>query len=396
MLNSICPPPAASEFSDELRQYFVNQFGITRTKTLASALSQPGNFFHLRTNTLRTNNEAIVSQLEQENISANIVDSDLNAVGLPIHKTGPVPQHDLIIIADKVSTENVLLGSHLYRPGVKRFDRFSKGDSVTVVNPKGHIVGSGIANIDSKTLPSVKHGLVVKITDSYYDLPSIADLAAYQKGLFYSQSLSAMLVAPILAPQQGELIIDFCAAPGGKSTHIAQLVGDRCQLIAVDRSERRLNQLLTEAKRLGITCITPFVGRAKDFVALQPKIQADRVLIDPPCTALGVRPKLYDETKQARIQSTASYQRMILDSAIAALRPDGILVYSTCTLTIEENELNIQHLINTQGFTLEPQTPFIGTKGIAGGSEVKGLVQRIFPDTHDLPGYFIAKLRKPK
>jgi 16S rRNA C967 or C1407 C5-methylase (RsmB/RsmF family) len=85
---------------------------------------------------------------------------------------------------------------------------------------------------------------------------------------------------------------------------------------------------------------------------------------------------------------------MILDSAISALRPGGLLVYSTCTLTVEENELNIQHLIDTEGFTLEPQTPFIGSKGLAGDSTVKNLVQRIFPDTHDLPGYFIAKLRK--
>ena len=298
-------------------------------------------------------------------------------------------------MADKVSSENVLLGSHLYRPGIKRFERFSKGDAVTVVNPKGHIVGSGVAATDSKRLPTIKHGLVVKITDSYYNLPSIADLVAYQEGLFYSQSQSAMLVAPILAPQKGEIIIDFCAAPGGKSTHIAQLVNNQCRLIAVDRSKRRLNQLLTDANRMGIDCIKPFVGRAKDFVAQESKIQADRVLVDPPCTALGVRPKLYDETKLARIQSTASYQRMILDSAVSALRPDGILVYSTCTLTVEENELNIQHLIDTFGFSLEPQSIFIGSKGITGGVEIQDHVQRIYPDTHDLPGYFIAKLRKP-
>jgi 16S rRNA C967 or C1407 C5-methylase (RsmB/RsmF family) len=204
-----------------------------------------------------------------------------------------------------------------------------------------------------------------------------------------------MLVAPILSPKAEETIIDFCAAPGGKSTHIAQLVNNRCQLIAVDRSERRLNHLLTETKRLGISCITPFVGRAKEFVSQHPTVQADRVLVDPPCTALGVRPKLYDETTLARIQSTASYQRMILDSAVSALRPNGVLVYSTCTLTIEENELNIQYLIDTYGFTLQPQTPFLGSRGLAGEPTVKKLVQRIYPDTHRLPGYFIAKLRKP-
>jgi 16S rRNA C967 or C1407 C5-methylase (RsmB/RsmF family) len=395
VLDSINPPPEAAIFGKELNQYLVDLFGETRTQALASALCKPGGFFHLRTNTLRTTNDKLVAQLNNENISAEIIEPNLNAVALPIHKMGSVPLHDQVILADKASSENVLIGSHLYRPGVKRFDRFSQGDAVTVVNPKGHIVGSGIAAVDSKKIPGLKQGLVVEITNTYYDLPSIADLSAFQEGLFYSQSLSAMLVAPILAPQKGEIIIDLCAAPGGKSTHIAQLVENQCQLIAVDRSERRLNHLLTEAERLGTTCITPFVGRAKDFVMKHPKIQADRVLVDPPCTALGVRPKLFDETTLARIQSTASYQRMILDSAISVLRPQGILVYSTCTLTIEENELNIQHLIDNNGFTLESQTPYIGSRGIAGDSQVKAHVQRLFPDVHDLPGYFIAKLRKP-
>jgi 16S rRNA C967 or C1407 C5-methylase (RsmB/RsmF family) len=395
VLDSINPPPEAAIFGKELNQYLVDLFGETRTQALASALCKPGGFFHLRTNTLRTTNDKLVAQLNNENISAEIIEPNLNAVALPIHKMGSVPLHDQVILADKASSENVLIGSHLYRPGVKRFDRFSQGDAVTVVNPKGHIVGSGIAAVDSKKIPGLKQGLVVEITNTYYDLPSIADLSAFQEGLFYSQSLSAMLVAPILAPQNGEIIIDLCAAPGGKSTHIAQLVENQCQLIAVDRSERRLNHLLTEAERLGTTCITPFVGRAKDFVMKHPKIQADRVLVDPPCTALGVRPKLFDETTLARIQSTASYQRMILDSAISVLRPQGILVYSTCTLTIEENELNIQHLIDNNGFTLESQTPYIGSRGIAGDSQVKAHVQRLFPDVHDLPGYFIAKLRKP-
>ncbi|MFX1319721.1 MAG: PUA domain-containing protein [Promethearchaeota archaeon] len=395
MRNSIRPPPKASEFCDELYHYFINLFGNQRTQALTIALSNPGDFFYLRTNTLRTTNEKLVDRLKKENVTATIADHDVNAVALPITPTGPVPQHDVIIVADKASSENVLVGSHLYRPGVKHFDSFAKGDLVTVVNPKGHIVGSGIAQQASSKLAEQKHGLVVKITNSYYDVPSIVDLTAHQEGLFYSQSLSAMLVAPILSPKPGETIIDFCAAPGGKSTHIAQLANNQCRLIAVDRSQRRLTQLITEAERLGVTCITPFVGRAKEFVAQYPTLQADRVLVDPPCTALGVRPKLYDETTLARIQSTASYQRMILDSAVSALSPDGILVYSTCTLTIEENELNIQYLIDTYDFTLEPQIPCLGSKGLAGESAVKIMVQRIFPDTHGLPGYFIAKLRKP-
>jgi 16S rRNA C967 or C1407 C5-methylase (RsmB/RsmF family) len=393
--DSLSNPPDFTQFSEELEQYFTSLFGMDRTHQLAVALRQPGRFFFLRTNTLRTTNEQLVAQLKEENVSATIVDSELNVVAIPIRPTGAIPRHEKIVVADKASSENLLLGSHLYRPGVISTDRFREGDEVTIVNPRGHIVGSGIAAIDSSAIHTQKHGTVVKQNHPFYDLPSLSDLDTYKKGLFYSQSLSAILVAPILAPQPGETIIDFCAAPGGKSTHIAQLVQNKCHLTAVDRSERRMKHFHSESKRLGITCITPFVGRANEFVEQHPDVQADRVLVDPPCTALGVRPKLYDDTTLARIQSTASYQRMILESAITALRPGGILVYSTCTLTVEENERNIQHIIDTNGFTLESQTPFIGNPGLTGSDTLKHNVQRIYPDIHDLPGYFIAKLRKP-
>ncbi|MFX1300651.1 MAG: PUA domain-containing protein [Promethearchaeota archaeon] len=395
MKGSLSTPPDITQFSEELEQYFHSLFGTNRTHQLAIALSQPGKFFFLRTNTLQATNEQLVAQLKEENVSATIANSELNVVALPIRSAGPIPRYEKIVVADKASSENLLLGSHLYRPGVISTERFLEGDEVTVVNPRGYIVGSGIAQVDSSALHSMKHGAVVKLTHPFYDLPSLSDLDSYKKGLFYSQSLSAILVAPILAPQPEETIIDFCAAPGGKSTHIAQLVENKCQLIAVDRSERRMKHFQSEAKRLGITCITPFIGRANEFIEQHPEVQADRVLVDPPCTALGVRPKLYDETTFARIQSTASYQRMILESATTALKPGGILVYSTCTLTIEENEHNIQHLLDTQGFTLESQTPFIGYPGLTGSDTLKQHVQRIYPDLHDLPGYFIAKLRKP-
>lgn len=394
MISAVSNPPDYTEFGDELEQYFIRHFGNKRTHQLAVALRQPGGFFYLRTNTLRISTENLITQLRKENVSAAIGDDELGAVAIPIQPSGPVTQYEKIVVADKASSENILLGSHLYRPGVLRSDRFFKDENITIVNPRGHIVGSGIAEIDSSQLPTMKRGLVVRLTDCLYTLPSLVDLKAYQRGYFYSQSLSAMLVAPILNPQKDETIIDFCAAPGGKSTHIAQLVNNQCHLIAVDRSKRRIARLQTEANRLGITCIRSFIGRAHEFVKEHPAILADRVLVDPPCTALGVRPKLYDETTMARIQSTASYQRMILDSASTALRPGGVLVYSTCTLTVEENEHNIYHLVNEKGYDLEKQIPYRGTEGLIGSGLLKQHVQRIYPDIHDLPGYFIARLRK--
>ncbi len=394
MNGNITNPPTSTQFSTELQQYLTDLFGETRTSALGAALCKPGAFFFLRTNTLRTTSKDLVAALAEDGVESQVYDSTLDVVAIPIHQMGSVPRHEKLVVADKPSSENILLGSNLFRPGVRRFNRFRAGDAVTVVNPRGHIVGSGVASIDSAELHKIKRGLVVRITESFYNLPSLVDLEAHKAGLFYSQSFPAILVAPILNPQPNEIIIDFCAAPGGKTTHIAQLTENQCQVIAVDRSTRRLERLEEEAKRLGVKCVKTFAGRAKKFRAEHPDIQADRVLVDPPCSALGVRPKLFDTTTIARIRSTANYQQMILDSAVEALRPGGVLVYSTCTLSWEENERNIGYLLAEKGFTLVPQYSSRGAEGIGDDSQIRQQVQRFYPDIHNLPGYFIAKLRK--
>lgn len=393
MIERISDAPKATEFSEELERYFVSLFGRDRTTALATALRHPGAFLHLRTNTLRITNAELVKALAEEGVGAQIANASLNAVAIPIPAAATVPRESKVVVADKVSSENVMLGSHLYRPGVLRTDRFREGDPVSVVNIRGHLVGSGVAAGDSTELEARREGLFVRVTHPLYGLPSLADLEAYQKGLFYSQSLSAMLVAPVLDPQPGETIVEFGAAPGGKTTHIAQLTTNQCRIVAVDRSTGRMARLAAETARLGVRGVEPFQGKAKHFCEQHPDIQADRVLVDPPCTSLGVRPKLFDLTTLARIQSTAAYQRMILDSAITALRPGGILVYSTCTLSVEENEQNIQYLL-TKGFALEPQAPYLGAGGLDGSRLLRKQVQRVSPDLHDLPGQFIAKLRK--
>ncbi len=395
MLDSITYPPDSARVCAELQEYLVTLFGKKRTVSLLSALRQPGPYFYLRTNTLRTTNEELITMLAEDGVQAHIYEPTLGAIAIPIKQGPPVPHHNKIVVADKPSSENVLLGSHLYRPGVVRSVNFNEGDPVTIVNPCGHIVGSGIGAGNSAELQAQKTGIFVRVTHPFYALPSLANLAASKAGLFYSQSLPAMLVAPILGPKPGETIIDFCAAPGGKTTHVAQLTKNQCRIFAVDRSQGRLSRLEAEAKQLGVTGVETFTGRANEFCAKYPDISADRIIVDPPCTALGVRPKLFDLTTFSRIRSTASYQRMILDSAIETLRPGGILVYSTCTLTVEENEHNIQYLIDSKDFKLEPQTPYLGDGGIGGVLPIMQGVQRFYPDRHNLPGYFIAKLRKP-
>jgi 16S rRNA (cytosine967-C5)-methyltransferase len=157
-------------------------------------------------------------------------------------------------------------------------------------------------------------------------------------GAMLPQSRASQLVAHALAPEPGERVLDLCAAPGAKTTHIAALMGDEGEVVAVERHAGRAEQLAATARRLHATIVDVRTGDAVDPV---PGRAFDRALVDPPCSGLGTlrsRPDLRWRATPDRIAALTGEQAAILDAAAAALRPGGRLVYSTCTLSTPENE----------------------------------------------------------
>ena len=166
------------------------------------------------------------------------------------------------------------------------------------------------------------------------------------------------------------------------------------KILAVDRSRPRLGRLREHITRLGIKNIEILWHDSRKLPE-QYYNQADKILVDPPCSALGVRPKLYEMKKD--IPNFAEYQRQFLKGAVKYLKSKGTLVYCTCTLTTEENEANIKYLIDNYECQIIEQPYFYGSPG----EPVEGLrdhhkLQRFYPDVHDTPGYFIAKLQMLK
>jgi len=160
----------------------------------------------------------------------------------------------------------------------------------------------------------------------------------WRDGAYIAQSRAAMLVARSLDPQPGERVLDLCAAPGGKTTHLAALMEDRGEIVAVERHAGRVAALRRTAERMRATNIAIEVA---DAVTYRPGMPFDRVLVDPPCSGLGTlqgHPDLRWRTSPEVIESLAQTQASILQAAIAALAPGGALVYSTCTLSPLENE----------------------------------------------------------
>jgi 16S rRNA (cytosine967-C5)-methyltransferase len=161
----------------------------------------------------------------------------------------------------------------------------------------------------------------------------------WRAGAFVAQSRAAMLVARALGPRPGERVLDLCAAPGGKTTHIAALMESRGEVVAVERNPRRARALARTARRLRATNVRIDVADAALWTTDGPRF--DRVLVDPPCSGLGTlqaRADLRWRVTPDGVRAMAQTQAAILAAGAAALRPGGVLVYSTCTVSPTENE----------------------------------------------------------
>jgi 16S rRNA (cytosine967-C5)-methyltransferase len=199
------------------------------------------------------------------------------------------------------------------------------------------------------TDPSLPEALVL---DGPLDLHASS---AWRAGAILAQSRAAMLVARILDPQPRERVLDLCAAPGGKSTHIAALMGDEGEVLAVERNPARAAELRDTARRLRAQSV-----RVETSDAALPRPEGDlfdRVLVDPPCSGLGTlqaRADLRWRVTPDQVSQMAETQAAILAAGARALRPGGVLVYSTCTISPEENERQIELFLqrNSQ-FALE-------------------------------------------
>ena len=170
----------------------------------------------------------------------------------------------------------------------------------------------------------------------------------WHAGRYMPQSRSSQRVAPLLGARPGERVLDLCSAPGGKATHLAALMRDEGEIVAVERDPDRADQLRTTLGRMGATIVQVDVGDAAEPRADGP---FDRVLADPPCSGLGTlqaKPDLRWRMTPERIAALIGEQRRILAAAAAAVRPGGVLVWSTCTLNPAENE---ELLAEIEGFT---------------------------------------------
>jgi 16S rRNA (cytosine967-C5)-methyltransferase len=222
----------------------------------------------------------------------------------------------------------------------------------------------------------------------------IPGLPGFREGLFTVQDEASQMASLLLNPQPGERILDACAAPGGKATHLAQLMGNQGELLAMDVAGSKLPLILETAQRLGISTIRT---RAADLLnsAAFPADVFDRVLLDAPCSGLGVirrNPEAKWRLTSADITRLAATQQSLLKNAIRMLKPGGALLYSTCSTTVEENEAVVLDFLSRRpDCVLENLTDLFPE--YAELFTPQGMF-RAWPHRHGMDGFFAARLRK--
>ncbi|XP_077410473.1 tRNA (cytosine(72)-C(5))-methyltransferase NSUN6 isoform X1 [Vanacampus margaritifer] len=444
------------EVADYLKGVFLNnellasighQEAERHFQALLTCLSHPPSYSCIRASVHLAPLEEIRRKLGEELKKQKCGSEELEIVPHPsvpdvllIPVVGPrcVQQLSSEVVAGAQCGNAVLRGAHVFIPGILACPKYMKvGDAVSVFSDvegkctrgafsfhgKKTFVGNGVAEKDRVSIfgtGETIRGVGVRMTEPLYWSPSFDGVLPH---LAFLQNLPSVVVGHVLGPRPGERILDMCAAPGGKTCHIAALMEDRGEVVALDRVRNKMEVIRKNAEKLQLGSVKVFCFNSTKVVSDDININAegppfppesfDRVLLDAPCSGLGQRPNMASTWSLKEICSYPPLQRSLFHAALRALKRGGILVYSTCTLTLAENEEQVAWALRTfPGLSLLPQEPHVGGEGMPGAGltpEQLSLLQRFRPELSweataatplasradgDTIGFFIAKFQK--
>lgn len=432
------------EVENYLKEGFVNKEIVTalgkqeaerKFETLLKHLSHPPSFTTVRVNT------HLASVQHVKNLLLDELQKQFNGLSIPILQhpdlqdvllipvIGPrknIKKQQCEAIVGAQCGNAVLRGAHVYAPGIVSASKFMKaGDVVSVYSDiKGKckkgarefdgtkvFLGNGISELSRKEifsgLPELK-GMGIRMTEPVYLSPSFDNVLPRY---LFLQNLPSALVTHVLNPQPGEKILDLCAAPGGKTTHIAALMHDQGEVIALDKIFSKVEKIKQNALLLGLNSIRAFcfdgtkavkVDMVEDTEGEPPFLPEsfDRILLDAPCSGMGQRPNMACTWSLKELASYQPLQRKLFTAAVQLLKPEGVLVYSTCTITLAENEEQVAWaLTKFPCLQLQPQEPQIGGEGMRGAGlscEQLKQLQRFDPSAVPLPDTDMDSLREAR
>jgi 16S rRNA (cytosine967-C5)-methyltransferase len=237
---------------------------------------------------------------------------------------------------------------------------------------------------------------------TFVNCPLFAEENLFQQGFYFIQDEASQIISHLLGPQPGERILDTCAAPGGKSTHMAQLMKNQGEIIALDLQKNKLEQIAHNCQRLGVRIIQTYRADVTRSLPFPPEKVFDRILVDAPCSALGIlhrHPESKWRRKPEDILRLQKLQTLLLINASSRLKPGGYLVYSTCTMTPEENDFVVESFLREHSNfireDLSAMVPFSWQPLIDARGFFRTYPEMIVkPQGERLDGFFAARFRK--
>ncbi|KAI4806358.1 hypothetical protein KUCAC02_017187 [Chaenocephalus aceratus] len=450
------------EVTDYLKNVFLNkevlaavghQEAESRFQRLLTCLSHPPSYTCVRASTHLAPLEEIRQKLGEELKKQQMCTSSEKEVSvqilphpripdvllLPVDGPRPVEQLSSEVVVGAQCGSAVLRGANVFVPGILASPKFMKaGDVVSVFSDlEGRctrgatsfqgmrgFVGNGVAQIDRSGIfctDVAAKGVGVRMVEPLYQSPSFDGVLPH---LAFLQNLPSVVVGHVLGPLPGERILDMCAAPGGKTCHIAALMRDQGEVVALEKIKNKIDRICQNAKMLQLNSVKVYCFNSTKAVSSNsaqehegppfPAESFNRVLLDAPCSGLGQRPSMSCTWSLKELCSYQPLQRKLLHAAVQLLKKGGVLVYSTCTVTLAENEEQVAWALETfPCLTLQPQEPHIGSEGMLGAGlspEQLRLLQRFSPELtwdqtgaaaplpyradRDTIGFFIAKFLK--
>ncbi len=368
---------------DWLLEIFKKTFKEEYLEALES-LQSPTRRYYLRVNTPRITPEEVIALLKEEGITAYKDELLEDAIYIEGYEENDPELLDSLVFAKLDAAESASEGADLYRPGAISIKNAEKGSRVSVVTSDLAVACEGVLMMDQEEFFKSSKGLVVKNLKPRFKRPSARSLKAFQRGFIYPQSLPSIVTIHELNPKENEVIIDMCASPGGKLSHIIAMTKNKAKIIACDKSENKIRRIKETLSLLNLP--EPILLKTDSrYLDLElGKDIADKIILDPSCTNYGLRPRITFNIPRKDPVAYASYQKSLLKAAYNLLKVGGICCYSVCTITEEETKGILEYAI--EELKMDPL--------LLNFTEEKEFIHIFKPHKEDTPGFAILKLKK--
>ena len=359
-----------------------------RLERVLQALRGMGPRYYFRLNVGAQDRTGVVENIRSKGLEVGVHEIIPEAAYLPVTEGTPSADGTLVR-ADQFAAEAVMQGAHLYAPGVRNCKGLRAGMKATVEDRDGNLVGSGIARQGETAILRYHQGIAVETLDSRFRLPPLRETSWYNKGLIHLQSLPAMATCNVLDPHPGEVIVDLNCSPAGKMSYLCQLTDNKATVVGFDRNMRKIEKAREHLERLHCSNYQ-LIAHDSRYAHLDYTLRADKVLVDPPCTGLGVMPKLSVDRTMTDVKCLAAYQKQFLRAAASIVKKGGTIVYSVCTISGEECEQMVEFAQDELGLIEADAKPIVRCNAHRSNERS----QRFDPELDGI-GFFIAKFVKP-